>query len=157
MKKFTFLLALLVGSCSLPEKPTVPPTGEVNIIPQPIEIKRSGGEFELTKETTLVATDEAGILGANAINDVLSVSYGLTLNISGVNGPTNSIVLTSRQQPDDQTVKDESYELDVEPTGVQITGTAAGLFYGAQSLIQMIPNDVNNGIRIPAAAIKDAP
>jgi len=157
MRKFLLLFALLALGCGAPEKPAGPPIGEVNIIPQPFEIKRIGGEFELTKETTLVATDEGGILGANAINDVLSVSYGLTLNISGVNGPTNSIVLIPRPQPEGQSVKDESYELKVEPNGVQITGTESGLFYGVQTLIQMIPNDVNNGIRIPAAVITDAP
>ena len=51
----------------------------------------------------------------------------------------------------------EAYELKVAPQRITVTaGTAAGLFYGAVTLWQLLPPGAHDG-RIPAQTIRDAP
>src|SRR4029077_16061994 len=51
----------------------------------------------------------------------------------------------------------EAYELEVTPQRVTVSaGTAAGLFYGAVPLWQLLPPGADTG-RIPVQSIRDAP
>jgi hexosaminidase len=75
--------------------------------------------------------------------------------------PTHSIYL---RLGNDATLGDEGYRLDVSPALVTITANrAAGLFYGMQTMRQLMPVSVehpaarNRTLRIPAGVVIDAP
>ena len=53
----------------------------------------------------------------------------------------------------------EAYELHIDKSGIQIkANTSAGLFYGTQTLLQLMPlATTHQAIKIPALFIKDAP
>ena len=75
--------------------------------------------------------------------------------------PARSIYL---RLGDDATLGDEGYRLDVSPALVTITANrAAGLFYGVQTMRQLMPPSVehpaalNRILRIPAGVVIDAP
>lgn len=157
MKKLLLLCTLLAAaSCGGSEKPAeLPVVGEVNIIPLPNKITRLPGEFEITGQTKIVCKDNAGIFAANTLNDVLIDHGQAPLQITDVDGEEKSITLILGQLSESQ--REGAYELVVEPDAIRITGSERGLFYGVQSLIQMIPVDLSNGLRIPAAAITDIP
>lgn len=159
MKKLCLVIALFLCACGESEKPLDEPvTGEVSIIPHPRFVKRIGGQFEITPQTLIVADDEAGLRCAALINAFLAETHGgLSLGISGVAGESNSIILRTISPNEHQGSSDESYELKVTPRRIEISGTEHGLCNGVQSLLQMMPDEAGNGIRIPAAEISDAP
>jgi hexosaminidase len=75
--------------------------------------------------------------------------------------PARSIYL---RLGDDATLGDEGYRLDVTPSLVTITANRpAGLFYGVQTMRQLMPTSVehpaalNRALRIPAGVVIDAP
>ena len=66
----------------------------------------------------------------------------------------------------DNSLKDEAYTLEVASDAIRICSneTAAGLFYGVQSLLQLMPAEIyasdrryEGRIEIPIVSIKDAP
>lgn len=161
MKKFLIIFALLIcGSCSLWEKPAEKPTetisGEVNIIPQPTSIRRIGGQFELSRETKIVALDEFGIRSSAILNEVLMKNYGFMLDVTNQTNLENSITF-STFVIDEELFAEEGYSLKIEPGYIHIKGNERGMFYGIQSLTQLLPLDYFGDIKIPAAEITDAP
>jgi hexosaminidase len=84
------------------------------------------------------------------------VAKGLNLAIK--EGMTNSIKLNLLNTP--MTVLgNEGYSLSVKPDQIQINANKpAGLFYGIQSLMQLVPNDDGSKvINIPSAEVTDYP
>ncbi len=165
MKRFLIINFLLIcGGCALWEKPQEkikkPPTetifGEINIIPQPTSVKRIGGQFELNRETKITATDESGIKAANSLNEVLMKHYSFALNVTDQINSENSITFAT-VAANGELETDEGYSLKIEPERIQISGTARGMFYAVQSLVQLLPPDFFGQMLIPAAEITDAP
>lgn len=59
---------------------------------------------------------------------------------------------------DDPSIPVEGYRIDVRPDGISImASTKAGLFYGSQTLTQMIPADFSESRSIPCALVEDRP
>jgi hexosaminidase len=157
LNKLLFVMVLLMFGCSEPmekqsEKPSENVVGEVNIIPQPASIRRLGGQFELKADTKIVVTDETGIKMSAILKEFLTQNYNLTLEETNQASLTNTISFFN-----ETTGEDEGYRLTVEPEGIQIKGTEKGMFYGIQSLIQMLPLNSTGEIKIPAREISDAP
>jgi hexosaminidase len=69
-------------------------------------------------------------------------------------GAANSIVLTSKGADN---LPEGGYNLTITPQQVTITGKGAGLFYGIQSLIQLIPADKGAVAKLPCLQIDDYP
>ena len=162
--KILVVTVLLTWGCRKTEEPTdtpktrqeFPVVGKINIIPQPKTVKRIGGEFELNKDTKIVAADETAVKMAVNLNSLLMENYGLTLDITKQAETTNSIALLTA--PENAAVQaKEGYILKIEPEQIRISGTETGLFYGIQSLKQLLPLDFAGGIKIPAAEISDTP
>jgi hexosaminidase len=142
-------------------------TDDVAIIPRPQKVQRADGRFQFTPEVSILvqggqpATDAAAILA-----QTLSGAAGLNLHInqSELDQPgDNNILLTTRGA--DASLGDEGYELVVTPRGVLIRASnGAGLFYGVQSLLQLLPPGVYgkapvSGVdwSVPAVSISDRP
>ena len=145
MKHILTIAALLVSPLLAESLP---------IIPQPVKAEKTNGSFELhdalairykselRKEAELLA---AGIENATGIKPKL-VDSKLRIALH------NYIALTVQANGD----AEEAYSLKVTPKGVVISGSdAAGAFYGAQSLLQLIPLDGDK--TIPACDIQDQP
>lgn len=54
-------------------------------------------------------------------------------------------------------MESETYNLLVETNGVVIRGSESGVFYGLQTLQQLISDDTENKLLIPAVKIEDRP
>lgn len=158
LTKVLFIAILCLTGCQKKEKPLEsrePIWGEINIIPQPSAIKRLGGKFDLNAATKIIATDESSIKTANLLNEILKENYGLTLEISNQLNQENSIIFLTTDF--DNNSSEENYNLKIEPQHIQIRGTEKGMFYGLQSLRQLLPQNANEGLRIPATEISDSP
>lgn len=156
MKRSLPFALMLLLCCKPVEKVPENVVGEINIVPQPALVKRLGGTFELTRTTTVVATDEAGVRNADSLNKYLAETIGFSLNVAASGSGTSDISFVTT--PDDGAGKvSEGYELTVAPGKVEIKGSEIGQFYGIQSLIQMMPVEPAESIQIPAASISDSP
>ena len=135
----------------------------ISIIPQPVSVKESSGAFKITSGTAIEISSPSLTRVGEFLSAALSPATGLKLKVNTVSSPSNgSIQLKLSGKPG---VNKESYDLAVTPGGVSITAdSAAGLFYGIQTLIQLLPNEIesrkevmNTEWTIPAVTISDYP
>lgn len=135
------------------------PVAQPNIIPQPKSVSLLKGEFKLNFKTKIAATDEAGRMAAGALNDLLMKNYGFKLEyVSGNEQPKKNVIVFLPPSPAVAGQRPaESYGLVVTPQTVQITGDAAGMFYGVQTLMQLLPVNFKNEAKIPAVGVVDQP
>lgn len=144
-----FFIVLLFVSCAHEKEPVQP--DEIAIIPKPGSIKPGDNHLFLQESITLAAvTDDEKLVA-----DYLIEFFG-TKRIKAINQTEQGkdLSITLKIQTDAE-VKPEGYTLTVDDRGVLLqASTSAGLFYAAQSLIQLVSPD---GKKIPYVSIDDAP
>lgn len=122
----------------------------LSIIPLPQQMTVSGGVFSLSAEMQ-ISTDPAALPEAQLLAEMLREAVGITLKIGG-DVPVAAITL--RIDPDLTALGSEGYKLSATPERITIEAAArAGLFYGIQTLRQM----VEAGGTVPCAEMTDAP
>jgi len=120
---------------------------ELSIIPAPAKVAVSDGTFTLTPKTTLVA--DAAL--AAQLKAALEPATGYAFETAAA-GKDNSIVLTQDVGLSD-TLGDEGYTLSVSTKGVAIRAASeAGLFYGIQTLRQLLPPEIYKAGKVEAVA-----
>src|SRR6185295_12158440 len=125
------------------------------IVPRPESLKILTGAFVLTPETRIVAVDEESRRIARLFNDYLLEQHGLRLKMSSTrDGGRNTI---SFSQSGSGALPGEGYLLRIEPQSIRVTGRPAGLFYGMQTLTQLMPLQLEPTIELPALEIVDQP
>jgi hexosaminidase len=146
MKSFFFSI-LLCSALSFAQ--------EVKIIPQPAEVIRNTGSFIISPKTNLVVAGNEDKATAAFFNKYLLDYYGFELAIVS-NASKNSIVLKSLQNSDG--LKAEGYSLKSDNDGLLIEGNSnQGTFYGMQTLIQLLPTEKSNSLKIASVQVKDEP
>jgi hexosaminidase len=147
MKKFLLILCLF-ASASVFAQPLA-------IIPQPSQVSQTEGVFNLSQATALsfdAAKPEFKSI-AGQLNEFLKTYYGFTLPVNEKVKQTISFKL-NKSLPG----SDEGYLLKVDPKEIVITAKSpAGIFYGVQSLKQMLPVAKNGPLAVPCAEINDQP
>lgn len=134
------------------------PTGEAvfEIIPMPVEVELTAGEapFMLHSGAT-VAYPEGDTLLARRADIFAGYVAGQTgIRLKTIASDKGDIVLRARLHDSIP----ESYALTVTPSGIVIDGaTAAGTFYGLQTLRKALPVGKFGKVAIPAVYIYDAP
>ncbi|MCC8143710.1 MAG: family 20 glycosylhydrolase [Tannerellaceae bacterium] len=153
------LLLLLLASCSSREEEIVLP--EPAIIPLPVYMEVTNGSYTLTRHSAIrlqPATDDLLHI-AGFLNEKISTATGFTLPVKK-DGKIELIL------NENETLGEEGYTLSVTRLGVQITANQpAGLFYGVQSLLQLLPPEIKStekqitikDWKIPAVEIIDKP
>ena len=159
MKKTFMLVAALLLAGSLPSQASDAP---INVIPMPQEVVQGTGEFTLTSTTTFVANGKGAKEVAEFFITQLKASTGFDLALAK-KASAGSIVLKVEKSG----FTEEGYKLVVEPDGVVVTAaTDQGLFYGMQSLMQLLPPQIeetaspsaaSRSWTIPAVTITDEP
>lgn len=125
---------------------------EISIIPAPKSVKMGSGHFEISAGTAIIATSEDGRKSAALFNQFLHARHGLQLKTSLTALPGRVIVLDESENFPNE----EGYSLEIKSDKITITGKKAGLFYGLQSLLQLIENR-DGSLQVPALAISDEP
>jgi hexosaminidase len=125
------------------------------LVPRPSVCDVGTGEF-VFDATTRIAAPEALSGVVAVLQAALRPATGLPLSEAAEGDVTLAL---------DTELQDEEYTLDVDGTGVRIAGGgAAGVFYGCQALLQLLPAAVyrrarvaGGSWRIPAVSIRDRP
>ena len=161
MKKIVLgiLFIYLASGVHAQSKPT-----EIAIIPEPVKFTRNTGDFILPKACSIEvpANPELKEL-TNQLKKRLSVPTGSTVSISSNNKAAR--IRFELNKTADQGLGSEGYTLTVTPNSVLIRANQpAGLFYGAQTLFQLLPPAIQSGElvrnqswKIPAVEIVDYP
>lgn len=133
---------------------------DYGIIPMPNEIVPSQGKYELQGERTVaVSSEEASMKVFRYLENSLK-NTSVTLKSVPQTSPADIYLSIN------DSLLDEAYTLEVTSDAIRISSnqTAAGLFYGVQSLLQLMPADIydtgrkyEGKIEIPAVSITDAP
>lgn len=159
MKKLFIMLCVTLASVSLFGKN--PST--LSIIPEPVSAVVKEGVFTLPKNTVIIhpAGTENNIT-LDFLRKRLNTASGVTVSAKTSGKGTIELVLNQTQNTE---IGDEGYTLSVTPKKITIRANKpAGLYYGAQTLIQLFPPEIENSNRvdianwqIPAVEIVDYP
>jgi hexosaminidase len=127
----------------------------LGIIPAPVSLKKSAGEFVLSQQTTVLA-DSVTNKAVLFLGDYLQNKAMLHIAIKQNNGASasNSLVLTSAGTGN---LPPDGYRLIITPQQVMVSGRGAGLFYGIQTLIQLMPAERAAVAKLPCVQIEDYP
>jgi hexosaminidase len=144
------------------------------IIPLPASIVETGAAFTLTDNMAIAVdpgSDELAAIGAY-LAGWLGAAFGHEVPVvASAAPPAGAIALTLAGA--DPALGEEGYQLTVTPGGVAIAAQRpSGLFYGVQTLRQLLPAELESGVRqvgnlpqvanlsnwtIPTLEIRDVP
>jgi hexosaminidase len=126
----------------------------LGIIPAPVSLEKKAGFFKLDKTVVLISNETANAATADMLNAFIAEKGGFALRTAKAAGSGHAIILTSAGA---EQLPAEGYELQVSGSAITVKGTGAGLFYGVQSLMQLMPEKKGQEIDVPASIIKDYP
>ena len=145
------LLVAVAGGASAQS----PPAAQVNIVPRPASLKALHGTFLLTGATRILVADEESRRVAGLFNDYLLEQHGLRLEITTARPRTANYLAFGRAGVGG--LPPEGYRLAIRADSIKVEGTAAGMFYGMQTLAQLLPVQLGASIELPALDIEDHP
>jgi hexosaminidase len=154
------LLVGLNASCATRRTLTPMETGvgsqPLSIVPYPQQVRRHNGYLTLDSATRVVVATNAGADLRNAVaawTSQLRADWGLPLTAAGAGSAIEFRLDPALGLPA------EGYQLNVSAGGATVSASAdAGLFYGLQTLRQMLPiRAANTRPVIPMVEIQDAP
>lgn len=146
-----WILFLLPAAALVRAENSVVPS--VNIVPRPVAVKLLAGTFVLNGQTRIVAIDRESRKIADLLNDFLLKQNGLHLRIT-VNRPKRENFI-SFTQVGSRSLPEEGYRLVIAPKSIRVIGQPAGLFYGMQTLAQLLPLGPQPTIELPDLDITD--
>ncbi|KQM77301.1 beta-N-acetylhexosaminidase [Pedobacter sp. Leaf216] len=152
MKKFIFLFLSII-SFKLSAQ-------EVNIIPQPVELRPGAfpsDKFKINNSTTIRILDSTAVNAAIFLKNYIANHYNLNLEVSnnlvGTKGNAINLIIS------DQLYKNsDKYFVSVLSSTVNAGASSPqGLFYAVQTIIQLLPTNADKEISIPSVDIIDYP
>lgn len=167
MKARTLIILVfstLAITCCRPPSPE-----DINIIPQPYRAAVVPGTFELTEETRIITEmDKPAVVAVcEFFNDLLEATAGYRLELvddEAVSSISGDMVITTFNT--DTAWHEAGYRLEIAggKSVVIQANNPKGLFYGVQTLLQMLPPEImsmqksnETEFEIPAVYIYDKP
>ncbi|HYG20535.1 MAG TPA: beta-N-acetylhexosaminidase, partial [Ohtaekwangia sp.] len=163
------VLSILVCLCSLVSCNNSKPASQEaiaafdNLIPKPVSASRTGDAFFLTEGATIIVdnSDDVAAVG-QYLAGKLRPATGFDLAVEQEGAKSGDIQLTLTGA--DPALGAEGYELSVSTDKIIISASkAAGLFYGVQTLLQILPEKIASTTKqdgpweVAAGTIRDLP
>ncbi|MBY0245633.1 MAG: beta-N-acetylhexosaminidase, partial [Sphingobacteriaceae bacterium] len=168
MKKI-FILAIssFIGFNSFAQQnvESIPNLPKLSIIPEPVSLYQSAGFFELPKEITIQSNQNEDFKQSLLfLKQKLSTATGYPVKVLSEANALAAIKLVLHAKTDSLIGK-EGYQLSVNPKEIVIkANTNKGLFYGMQTLLQLLPKEIeskelvkNISWKVPSVEITDYP
>ena len=148
MKNILLVIFLFVAATCFAQQ-------SLNIIPEPAKVEVKQGTFTITPSTKIIAEASGVSNSINFLNDYLKKFYGFELKTSKEKSATNVIELNFGKL--DNSIPG-AYEMNVGKDKIYIGGdNGQGVFYGIQTLIQLLPAEKSNSLNIQQCNIIDSP
>lgn len=118
---------------------------KICVIPQPVSVDLHDGYFLLKPETSVISFDKSAAAVASFLSDLLHENYGFSIKDNRDNNiSSKSFFSLTINKSRNNSIGDEGYNLKVTPQKVILSAnTPKGLFYGVQSLMQLLPPKTN--------------
>src|SRR5690606_35466319 len=136
---------------------------DIAIIPEPVSVKKTSGAYVLPKKLNITVSDLSSTQKTVNYLRKRFTPTGCDITVIKSDNPGNiHLALNGKADPE---TGNEGYKLSVTESGVKITANApAGLYYGVQTLLQLMPKEIENTSevkqvewKIPAVEITDYP
>jgi hexosaminidase len=158
MKKAAVILGISVCLLGCESKEMREYNEGVHVIPAPLSITEEEGHFLLKDGMSIKTSSGEGERIGLYLSERLSRATGYKFELQG----EGNIVLEIDKGLN---VGEEDYRLEVQPEEVKIIAcTGAGLFYGVQTLLQLLPAEIESKTRVkgiewkaPCVKVEDAP
>ncbi|MEI7803103.1 MAG: beta-N-acetylhexosaminidase, partial [Bacteroidota bacterium] len=126
----------------------------LSIIPQPVSVEQHEGTFAFGPDVKIIY-DKDEFINANYLNTYLAKYYQVRPLVQ----PNIKKYIALRLiTATDKSLSTEEYFLSVTPDSVVISSTNdAGIFYGIQTLLQLLPAESKMQFDIPCVSIHDYP
>jgi len=130
------------------------------VLPAPRQVELDEGTVRLDADWKLALTDvKEDDIAVRTLLSELRSAYGVEL-AAGEGGPTIRLAVRAGtvQTKTDDPRDEQAYLLRIAPQRIEITGNArAGLFYGVQTLLQLLAGDGRERLVAPVGTIRDWP
>lgn len=143
MKRHFLSICVLALSFSLFSQKS----GLIPIIPEPVEIIAKHGVFTLPKSLTLSRPHGAeNDVTVKFLQEKLTKA---TASIVTINTSGKGVIQLLINKKEDNSIGSEGYKLSVTAQNIIIkANTSAGLYYGAQSLVQLFPAAIESKVKV---------
>lgn len=135
----------------------------LNIIPEPVSVVEKQGVFTLPQKVSVLRPSAAdNDVAVDFLVKKLQEATGHTVSVRHSGRATIQLLLNATQ---DAAIGKEGYTLQVNAKNIVVkANTAAGLFYGVQTLIQLFPPEIESKVKqsnvkwqVPTVEIVDYP
>ncbi len=146
------------------------PNYALSILPKPVSVSLQQGYFLFNPRTAIISADTKSAGIASFLSDLFHHKYGYDLKNKSENVLRSSVnakaeILMRINKKPDVSIGDEGYDLKVTASEIILSANNThGLFYGVQTLLQLLPplsngeDETKNGrYKIPCVNIKDYP
>ena len=164
MKKLILLTCLGMISLSSFSQKTFT-NSKIAIIPEPVSIQETNAIFTLPKKVVIYANDVSGAKNTvSFLKNRISSATGYSVASTSTASAATTIQLIINKTPNSSLGK-EGYTLAVTSNSIAIKANEpAGLYYGAQTLIQLFPKEIESATAVanlkwvaPTVMITDYP
>src|SRR5690348_9071710 len=159
MKKFFLFICLIVVSTT-----AFCIDSAIAIVPQPVKMEQKQGSFILPHDITIQTVETTDLKQTLVdLQKRLSVPTGYKVSVSS-NSP-GAVIKLLLNKTEDKTLSDEGYTLSVTQKTITIKANKpAGIFYGVQTLMQLLPPQIQDSVLVknvewkaPCVEITDYP
>ncbi len=135
------------------------------IVPRPMKVEWVKGQIQLGAETQIIFGQKAAKDEAEMLASLLQSATGMKLFVRPIRGKADCWIELNLDPTLETTLGKEGYRLEIIPRNIHITAaTPAGLFYGGQTLLQLLPPAIyaktkQEGVKwtVPCCKIEDKP
>jgi len=124
-----------------------------SIIPAPNSYKATGDSIRLNGQIKVIF--EKNKFSAKEQKTANIFEAAINKNVSSKKSAIEVLFITKNPSA---SLKKEAYKINITSKKITVTGSEKGLFYGVQSLLQMLPNKITNQeVKLPCVTIEDEP
>ncbi len=133
----------------------------ISIIPQPVRLAPGSGRFIIGPDTRIyvgLRNDELRRIGQGLSQDIQRATGVVVPVVPAAPGPQSTSVISLTLAPATDTLGAEGYTLSVQPTRVVLAASQlAGVYWGTQTIKQLLPTQRGAAASLPAVEIADKP
>lgn len=128
--------------------------GRIHLMPEPVQVQPQAGTFLLNNHTSFVIgpAEDSLLDPARLFNQMIRTATGFSLDMIRKSRVGKGDIQLLLNPVPDTVIGAEGYRLNVTPKNITIRANhPAGIFYGLQTLVQLLPPDIQGKLAVSTA------